>query len=91
MNNEKINELIWLSYDVKNYADVQRCCQPLPWPSALVDYIHLDLHNSSHPPQPPSIIAEYFLVLILYTLTKVNRMYNQEQAVKFTKRMSMMV
>ena len=47
--------------------------------------------SSSHPTQSPSIVSQYFLVLILYTLTKVNIMYNQEQAVRFTKRMSMMV
>ena len=40
---------------VKNYADLGGCYPPQP--SASVDNILLDLHNSSHPTLPRSIIV----------------------------------
>ena len=48
MNNERIIEFGFF-YDVKKYADLRGCYPPCP--SALVDNILLDLHNSSHPTQ----------------------------------------
>ena len=39
---------------MKNYADLGGCYPP--GPSALVNNIPFDLHNSSHPTQPHSII-----------------------------------
>ena len=42
-----------------NNLEISRSCYQ-SWPSASVDNILLDLHNSSHPTQPRSIIANYF-------------------------------
>ena len=42
---------------MKNYADLGGCYPP--GPSALVNNIPFDLHNSSHPTQPHSVIANY--------------------------------
>ena len=44
MNNKTIID--FGLHDVKNYADLEGCCPPRP--SAWVDHILLDLHNSSH-------------------------------------------
>ena len=71
MNNKTIY-WIWLSYDVTNYADLGGCYSPCP--SAAVDNILLDLHNSSHPTQPHSVmfckLSQLWLslILILWTL-----------------------
>ena len=60
-----IKKIFWISnktiiefgfrMTVKNYADLGGCYPPQP--SASVDNILLDLHNSSHPTLPRSIIV----------------------------------
>ena len=51
---------------MKNYADQGSCY--LTWPSASVDNILLDLHNSSHHTQPHSIIIQYKTLRLNYVL-----------------------
>ena len=59
MNNKTIIELYSaFGNDVENYADLWGCYPP--WPSASMDNILLDLHCSSHPTQPHSVIVNYF-------------------------------
>ena len=36
-------------------------CKSVPWPLASVDNTVLDLHNSSYPTQPYSLLANYSL------------------------------
>ena len=55
MNNKTIIEFDYL-YDVKNYADLGGCYPPRP--SASMDSILLDLHNSSLPTRPHSVIGK---------------------------------
>jgi len=53
MNNKTIIEL-GDEYGVRNYVDLGGCYPPRPL--AWVDNILVDLHNSSHPTQPHSIM-----------------------------------
>ena len=51
---------------MKNYVDLGGCCPPRP--SASVDNILLDLHNSSHPTQPHSVISKYMAIYTIMAL-----------------------
>ena len=62
--NNKTNYWCWLSYDVKNYADLG--CYP-PRLMAEVDDILLDLHNSSRQTK-----AEFNNKNIVYDYTLFN-------------------
>ena len=53
---------------MKNYAHLGGCYPPRP--SAWMDNILLDLHNSSYPGQPHSIIAKYTCSIILSSIGK---------------------
>ena len=72
MNNKAIIEIIRLSYDMKNYADLGGCYPSKP--KAEADNTLLDLHNSSYHTQPHPIIAKYQQLWILNIFMAANEL-----------------